>query len=384
MIILHIITGLDVGGAELMLWRLIEAQRRNSSSQHIVISLTSIGKVGQQLQALGIEVHALNLRSALDIPHVLWKMVRLIRVVRPDIVQTWMYHADLLGGLAARLAGNRKVIWGVRCSNIPHGRMSSTQMIVTLCSWLSHRLPSRIVCCAESAQAVHVARGYEKNKMLVIPNGYMLSQLKRTPAMRQNARAIFGFGDKDIVVGIVGRFDPMKDYRNFIRAATMVASKVESVKFLMIGRGIDSTNSELRDWLTESGIAHKFVLAGERSDIPNCLAGMDLFCLSSACGEGFPNVVGEAMTMNVPCVVTDVGDAAQIVFDTGTVVAPSDSAELAKALQTMIEIGSAERSRLGELARSRIEKNYSIEIASARFEALYQQVIDEYQMSVEL
>ncbi len=371
--LVHIITGLDIGGCELMLKRLIEAHQGNPNYRHTVISLTHLGKVGEQLQALGVEVRTLGMRSPLDVPRVLWQLVRWLRASRPDIVQSWMYHADLLGGLAARLAGNRHVIWGVRCSAIPQRGLSVTQMIVFLCSWLSRFLPSVIVCCAESARVAHAARGYDRSKMVVIPNGYDLSLFNRNPILRQQARAAFGFGDDDVVVGIVGRFDPLKDYRNFVLAATVLARKFELVKFLMVGRGIDSTNNVLKGWLAESEFAHQFVLAGERSDIPGCLAGMDVFCLSSS-KEGFPNVVCEAMAMNVPCVVTDAGDAAEIVSDTGIVVAPRDSTALAGALQTMISKGVAERSRLGELARLRIEKHYSIEIASARFENLYRQV----------
>jgi len=192
--------------------------------------------------------------------------------------------------------------------------------------------------------------------------------------LRQKARAAFSIGDDDIVVGTVGRFDPLKDYRNFVRSAAVLAAQVERVKFLMVGPGMDSGNKLLQGWLRESEFAHKFVLAGESNDIPRCLAAMDVFCLSSS-NEGFPNVVCEAMAMNVPCVVTDAGDAAEIVSDTGIVVAPRDSKALAEALQTMLNKGAAERSRLGELARHRIEKRYSIQIVSAQFENLYKQLM---------
>ena len=295
--VLHIIISLNVGGAELLLQRLIESHQRNKSYRHSVITLTSIGRVGQHLQTIGVEVQALGMRSSLDVPRVLWQLARLIRATHPDIVQTWMYHADLLGGLAARLAGNRHVIWGVRGSAIPQRALSATQLVVILCSWLSRLLPSVIVCCAESARVAHAEKGYAQSKMLVIPNGYELTHFKRNPMLRQQARAAFGFGDDDVIVGIVGRFDPLKDYRNFVLAATVVASKVEHVKFLMIGRDIDSTNNVLKGWIDESGFAHKFVLAGERSDIPECLNAMDIFCLSSS-KEGFPNVVCEAMAMS--------------------------------------------------------------------------------------
>jgi glycosyltransferase involved in cell wall biosynthesis len=267
------------------------------------------------------------------------------------------------------------VIWGVRGSAIPQSGPSMTKTVVNLCSRMSHLLPDAIVCCAESARVAHAKKGYDQSKMIVIANGYMLDYFNRNRVRRQQTRVDFGFSDDDVVIGIVGRFDPLKDYKNFVRAATLVASNITYVKFLMIGRGIDAENNELKDWLDESDLAHKFVLAGERSDVPDCLSAMDIFCLSSL-KEGFPNVVCEAMAMSVPCVATDAGDAAEIVADTGIVIATSDSIALAGALQSMINIGVVERSRLGWLARLRIEKNYAIEITSSRFESLYKQLLD--------
>ena len=373
--VLHIIIGLNVGGAELMLKRLVESHQSNPNYRHSVISLTTVGKVGTQLHEMGVEVRALGMRSPLDIPRVLWQLMRVIRVEQADVVQTWMYHADLLGGLAARLAGNRRVIWGIRGSAIPQGSASVTQAVVFLCALVSRFIPRVIVCCAESARVAHAEKGYDQSKMIVIPNGYELTRFDRNKTDRQFARTAFGFADNDVVVGIVGRFDPLKDYNNFVLSASSVASKSSQVKFLMVGRDIDSANKVLKVWLDKSGFADRFVLAGERSDVPICLSAMDIFCLSSS-KEGFPNVVCEAMAMNVPCVVTDAGDAAEIVADTGIVVEPRDSAALAGALQMMINKGAAERSRLGVLARLRIEKHYSIQIAAARFDELYQQLVN--------
>ena len=370
MVVMHVIVGLSIGGAEMMLKRLIEHQHKSSSCLHFVVSLTDIGKVGLLLQGKGVDVEALGMRGFFDIPRVLWRLARIMRSKRPDIIQTWMYHADFLGGLAAWIVGNPRVIWGVRCTEIPQRRVSTTGLIVFISSLLSWFVPRKIVCCAEAAQIAHSRKGYDNTKMVVIPNGYDLDCYNSSPEFRQKSREAFGFTNEDIIVGIVGRFDPLKDHKNFIRAATLAATNVSKLKFLMVGRGIDSKTVTLDLWLKESGISHKFILAGERNDIPSCLAAMDVFCLSSS-DEGFPNVVCEAMAMKVPCTVTDAGAASEIVGSTGIVVAPKDSCALAEALETMINLGASERSRLGELARERVSENYSIEIASTRFEKLY-------------
>lgn len=371
--VLHVIVDLEVGGAELMLKRLIESHQSSSDFRHTVVSLTGVGKIGQQLQLRGVDVQSLGMRSAVGIPRVLWQLIRLVREVRPHIVQTWMYHANLLGGVAAHIAGSRRVIWSLRGSTIPQKGISMTRIVVIVGSWLSSLIPNMIVCCAESVRVAHAQLGYDLSKLIVIPNGYDLEHFSNHAELRQQARSAFGFGEDDVVVGIVGRFDPLKDYRNFVLAAAMLASRIEHVKFLMVGRGIDSTNTLLMGWLATSGFIEKFVLTGERNDIPACLAAMDIFCLSSR-SEGFPNVVCEAMAMNLPCVVTDVGDAAEIVSKTGIVVPRGDPNTLAIGLWAMIEKGRAEWIRLGELARRQIEKRYAIANVSIQYESLYKQI----------
>ena len=368
--VLHVIVCLELGGAELMLKRLITSDQSNPQVRHSVISLTKLGIVGQQLRALGVEVNTLEMQSVLGFPFVIWQIVRIIRGSKVDIVQTWMYHGDLLGGLASRLAGNKNVFWGIRCSATPLRRFSANRLTVMLCAWLSRFIPSKIVCCAEAARTAHVAKGFCAEKMIVIPNGYDLSLFQNTPSLRSETRARFGIADNAVVIGIVGRFDALKDHRNFVRAVAIICKKYDNLKFLMVGRGISSSNKILQSWITVSGAQNHFLLAGERLDIPACLACMDVFCLSST-AEGFPNVICEAMAMNVPCVVTDVGDAASIVADTGIVVPPQDSVKLALAMETMIAKGACERQRLGNLARARIQEHYSIQTVASRFGRLY-------------
>ena len=373
-VILHIITGLGVGGAELMLERLVEAHRRNPALRHVVVSLTNLGEVGRKLRAQGVEVEALGMRSVRDLPGAIWRLRSLVRSIRPDVVQTWLYHANVIGGLVAKMSGRGTLIWGIRGSGIPQSRLSSMQALVVLSSWLSRHLPDLIVCCAESARSAHVELGYYAPKMVVVPNGYDLTELVPSAGLRKESRSSFGFAEQDLVIGIVARYDPLKDFPNFVAAASSVAANVPNCRILMVGRGLDSRNIELNALLERGGQAHRFVLAGERRDVPRCLAAMDVFCLSSR-SEGFPNVVSEAMAMRIPCVVTDAGDAAQIVADTGIVVPIQDSAALADGLRAMVGKSRAERAKLGQLARERIETNYSIETAAKQFQEIYERPI---------
>lgn len=362
--VLHVISGLRVGGAELALYRLL-AHWPKDRYTHEVVSLTPGGELLADFRKLGLEPVMLDLKR-----HPLRSFLALMFLMRrrkPAIVQTWMYHADLLGGLAARLAGIRGVLWGVRCTDTPAGLFGG-RAVVRLCAWLSRAVPARIVCCAEAARAYHQGIGYSPGKLRVITNGYVVEPF--AAASRERGRARFGLRAGEQVVGLVGRFDQQKDHRGFVRAAALVAARIPAVRFLMIGRGVDASNGQLAAWVAESGCADRFVLAGQQSEMPDCYAAMDVLCSSSCGGEGFPNVVCEAMATGVPCVVTDVGDAAAIVADTGEVVAPEDPAALADALLRMLDSGD-KALQLGARARARVEANYAMARMVGSFSALY-------------
>jgi Glycosyltransferase Family 4 len=179
--VLHIIVGLETGGAELMLQRLITHQDIKSITTHEVISLTQIGKVGILLKQRNVTVHALQMTGALSFPVVLFALRRLIIRLHPDIVQTWMYHADLLGGIAAKWAGVRHILWGVRTTNVAAGGSRSTWVVRRICAWLSYFVPDSIVCAAEASRLAHVAIGYDTRRMHVVPNGFDMVRFTATP-----------------------------------------------------------------------------------------------------------------------------------------------------------------------------------------------------------
>ncbi len=373
--ILHAIIGLNVGGAELMLKRLIESHQGNHKYRHTVISLTGVGTVGQQLRADGIEVVALGMNSLWDIPRVLLHLVRFIRTSQPDVVQTWMYHADLLGGIAARFAGNRHVIWGIRTTEVTAGGSRATAFVRKLCAWLSSFVPHTVVCAAEASRRSHIAVGYDASRMIVVPNGFDLARLQATPAQRDVLRLQCGFDQDLAVIGYLGRFHPAKDQENFVRTAGMVAQKYRNVRFLMVGRDLNANNALLTKWINATGHPDRFVLLGERPDVPACLSAMDIFCLSSRT-EGFPNVVAEAMAMGLPSVVTDVGDAAMLLAGNGVVVPKEDSQALALGLEQLLQMPPQTRHLIGQKAKERMHAEFSLDRAREQFEAVYQRVVE--------
>lgn len=368
--VIHIIVGLNVGGAELMLKRLILDSSESKALRHSVISLTDIGSIGSELLKNGVEVEALGMRSILDAPKVIFKLSGMLRSKRPNVVQTWMYHADLLGGLAAKISGNSNIIWGIRTTDVRANGSRATTAVMHLCAKLSSWLPRTIVCAARASCNTHVAEGYDDSRMLVIPNGFDLTRLQATVEERAQLRAQCGFAEDAFVVGILGRFDPAKDQHNFVRAAGALAKNHNNVRFLLVGRGLDQSNAELKRWIRDTGNSERFVLLGERSDVAVCLSAMDVFCLSSRT-EGFPNVVGEAMALGLPSVVTDVGDAAFLVADTGVVVPKENSDALTVGLETMIAMPAEKRAELGRRAKERIDSEFTISRTRERFESLY-------------
>lgn len=371
--VLHVISGLGVGGAEMALYRLV-ANAQGSCYTHTVVALTSGGAMEDRLRNAGIELTTFDFKTA-PITH-FFNLLLLMRRSRPDIVQTWMYHADMFGGVAARLSGNRNIIWGIRTSDLTAGSAQFTSVVRKACAFLSRWVPHTIVCVAEAARCSHVHDGYDARRMVVVPNGFDLSRLVADGESRSALRERCGFRQDDIVVGTVGRFNVSKDQANFVRAAGILARRHTNLRFLMVGRGLDVNNTELMRWVSETGFPERFLLLGERADVPVCLAAMDVFCLSSR-NEGFPNVVGEAMAMGLPCVVTDVGDAALLVADTGVVVPKEDSDALARGIGTLLAMTPEARRKLGLQARERIHAEFTVERTRERFEALYQRLTEE-------
>ncbi len=371
--VLHIIVGLNVGGAESMLKRLIESDPATIPNT-IVVSLTTLGEIGEFLRSQGVRVHTMGMSSALDSPITLWRLIRLIRQYQPEIVQTWMYHADLLGGLAAHLAGYKNVVWNVRRTSLSSRNSAQTVLVMKVCALLSRWVPKKIICVAEAARQSHVAIGYDASRMVVIPNGFDFSHFTATMEQRVALRRVCYFSEGDIVVGCVGRFHPDKGQDNFVKVTAIVARSHSEVKFLLVGQGCDVNNAKLIGWLNKYGLQDRFVLLGKRSDVPVCLAAMDVFCMPS-CTEGFPNGLGEAMAMGLPCVATNVGDTAILAGDTAVLVPARDEQALAQEILRVLALSDEQRYQMGQLAKVRVMNEFTIDKACARFNTVYQEVL---------
>jgi glycosyltransferase involved in cell wall biosynthesis len=366
--IVHVITDLDVGGAEMMLARLI-ARLDPRRIENTVISLTTTGTVGHEIQQTGVPVFALGLRPGQVRTAALWRLVRLLRRLRPDVVQTWLYHADLAGIMAGALAHRPKIVWNIRCADLdPADHPRSLPLVLRTLAFLS-RYPAAVICNSTAGRRAHEKLGYTPRRWEIIPNGFDTGLFRPSPDARIDLRRELGLDPGALVVGLLARFHPMKDHATFLRAAWMVAKSHADVHFVAAGRGV-AGNRVLDEVVADLTLGDRVHLLPERNDAPRFLAALDV-AVSSSSGEAFPNVVGEAMACGTPCVVTDVGDSAQIVGDAGVMVPPRDAAALAAGVLSLLALDPTSRDNLSFAARERIKSRFSLEGVAVRYEQLY-------------
>jgi glycosyltransferase involved in cell wall biosynthesis len=369
--VVHVITDLGQGGAEAMLEKLILASRAATPEvDHRVVSLRSQGTVGSRLATEGIRVDALGATGLASLPSCLRKLRTLLAdTPSGTIVQTWMYHADLVGGLAARHAG-RTVVWNIRQTGLGRDDIGrATRCVVRLCGMLSRRLPARILCNASAAIEAHARFGYDTSRFEVIPNGFDTERFARDEAGALPVRQAWGLRDEAVAVGLVARLDPQKDHATFVRAAALAAARVPMLRFVLVGRGIPES-APLRATIAEAGMQDRFVLDGQRTDIVQVMSALDVFCLSSR-AEGFPNVLGEAMACETPSVSTDCGDARFVLGDDMRVAPVGDAVALAERIVEIAMLTRPQRRALGARQRERIVEQFDIRQIWSRYRALY-------------
>ncbi len=376
--VLHIITGLGVGGAENMLDRLLTELDSKQVSSH-VIALKEGGPVGASIAARGIPVEVMGLDTFLPRTLMPFRLSRRIRRIAPDVIQTWLYHADLIGGIAARLArpfgAPIPVAWGVRQSVVnPALLKPATWRVIRSAAIASHFIPQRIVVNANASVATHAGLGYDTSKFLLIPNGFDSGRFRPDSEARARLRQQLGVAPETILVGLAGRFDPHKDYPGFIAAAAAISAQQRNIAFVACGEGVERGNPSVAGLLAKHGPIAQLHLLGRQNDMPAFWAALDI-AVSASVGEGFSNSIGEAMSCAVPCVVTDVGDSASVVADSGCVVPAGKPEALSRAILSLASAPAEKRIALGQSARKRIQTNYSLTAAAEQFLDLWQNML---------
>jgi glycosyltransferase involved in cell wall biosynthesis len=368
---MHVITGLITGGAETMLFKLLSATTRDWDA--VVVSLMDEGPIGQRISELGIPVYSLGLQSAMPNPLRVLSIISLTRRLRPQLIQGWMPHGNLMASLAGVSSQERvPVLWNIRmCLYDMAAEPLLTAATIRLGAFLS-RHPTAIIYNSKIGARQHENLGYHAARRVVIPNGFDSQMFRPDGDARRQVRAELGVGNDTILIGLIARYHPMKDHAGFVRSAALVAKAHPPACFLFAGAGMTSQEPTLLKLIAEHQLQGRTLLLGERSDMPRLTAALDIAC-SASWGEGFSNTIGEAMSCGIPCVVTDVGDSSYLVADTGVSVPPRSPEALAQAICGMIDAGSEHRRKLGAAARRRIEAEFSLPAIARRYKDLYRE-----------
>lgn len=366
--IVHLITGLDIGGAERMLTNVVcgmDPQRFNN----IVISLKGLGHFGPIMQQHGIQVYALQMRPRISSLSKLRQLWQILRRTKPDYVQGWMYHANLLALLIGKTAGVKNIYWNIRCSTMDLSQYSfTTRLVCKLSTWLSW-MPQAILNNSQTSIKQHSAAGYNSKRWLYLPNGFDLQKFKPDAQLYTAFRITHNLPANSKLIGMFARWDPMKDHATFLHAAGKLASQRDDVYFVMAGKDVDLNNPAINKIIAQHNLQQRVILLGAINNVHEILPAMDYVTQTSVFGEGFPNVLGEAMACGVPCFCTDVGDSLEVIGDTGFKIPTQNAEALAQRWQQVLRNTNTQRN---PAARARIENLFSLDSVVKKYSTIYE------------
>jgi glycosyltransferase involved in cell wall biosynthesis len=356
-----LIRSLNIGGAERQLVELVKGLD-NKQFDVTVGLFYNEGVLLEEIKSMPwIHVVSLNKSGRWDIIRFVFRFIKLLKSLQPDILYSFLPDANIVGLIVGRLSGVKRVVWGVRASNMDVSRYDwLARMSLRLSAFLS-RFPDAIITNSVAGKEFHRSIGYSTNRMMVVPNGIDTDRFKPDHSAGLKVRDEWNIDEDKVTIGLVGRLDPMKDHTTFLQAVKIFDQKKCSVCFVCIGDGKEPYKSEIHSLCSALGINGFLIWAGEGYDMVAVYNAMDMIT-SSSLSEGFSNVIGEAMACGVPCVVTDVGDSAAIVGETGIVVSPKDSQALAAGWIRMLGHLNDKTYSIKEMARARIVYHYNSEI----------------------
>lgn len=371
-----VLTSLTVGGAEMMLWKLVSRMDRDRFEPLLIALSAESDAMLERFTSVGVQCRILGIASPFGAPGGIVRLRSVLRAFRPHLVQGWLYHGNLAATLGSLGMRNTPVLWSIRGAPAwNHSDPWSKRMTMWAAKQLSP-LARRIIHNSMVGAVAHESLGFDRRNRVVLPNGFDTEVFRPCTEARSRIRAELGLGGEAVLIGLIGRFDPMKDHPNFLRAAALLKERHPNVCYVLVGGGAEPCNTRLTGLIEELGLRRHVRLLGLRDDMHTITAALDLSVLSSTV-EGFPNVIGEAMSCGVPCVVTDVGDCRWIVGETGRSVPARDSQKLADAMDELIALGSEGRAILGSQARQRIIDEFGLDTVVRRYQEVYEQVCRE-------
>jgi len=372
--VLHLIGSLENGGAEAVLVRLVTAP---SDVQHRVVSIGPAEWYSEELAAAGVDLHHLDLRGPASFPAAVRRLKRLIDAFEPDLIQSWMYRANMLAGVLGMIA-RIPVVWGIHCTNFGRPLRLRSRALARLSGLTAGWLPSRVISCSALAQEAHDPIGYRRAPSTVVANGYDIGRFRPLEPGEQDLRADWKLPADTFVIATVARWHPEKDHANLLNALALLRDQLPSGwACILVGPDIDASNPVLTRLIRKLGLEDRIICLGARRDVDRIMRSVDLHVLSSA-SEAFPNVVAEAMASGTPCVVTDTGDCGLLVGASGWVVPPGSPQPLAAAILDAYHTGKSDTAAWDErrkMARAGIAESFTIARMSAGYEDAWRETL---------
>jgi len=369
----YLIRSLNVGGAERQLVTLVKGLDKNQF-QPVVICYYGGGELEKELLQAGIPVISTQKRGRWDLVSFFGKLARILRDFHPQILHSYLATSNIMAGLSRIFFPSLKVIYGVRYGFVDFTKYDWSAKMSFQAEVKMSFLSNRVIVNSFAGKEIAVSKGIPGNKLLVIPNGIDIERYRPAPETGQQFRSLWKIPTNRIVFGLAGRLDPMKNHSLFVQSAALCRRAGLEAVYLCIGDGPADYRQQVINETREAGIADAFIWAGNQTDIQPAYNAMDICCLTST-GEGFPNVIGEAMACEIPCIVTRVGDAPDIVAGTGLVVDRMDPEHFSAAMREMAGLDAVRRREMGNMARRRIEEEFSAQAMIKKTEIEYNRLI---------
>ena len=358
--VFFLIRTLYFGGAERQLVELVKGMDK-TRFDITVATFYDGGQLRPELERIeGVKVLSLCKKGRWDIFPFLWRLKRAVRAAQPQVMHGYMGMSNELTLMMGKIAG-AKVVWGLRVSNIDFSNYDwLSTWLFRIGAWCS-RFADLIIVNSYAGEQHHIGQGYCGARMMVIPNGIDTERFRPDCEARQQMRYEWRVAQNERVIGLVGRLDPMKDHPSFLRAAALLTQKLHDVRFVCVGDGPSPYMRELRGLAEKLDLGARLIWASVRNDMAAVYNAFDLATSASSYGEGFSNAIGEAMACGVPCVVTDVGDSAIIVGNTGQIVPSHCPEALATAWTRLLDLPCEQRAALSKAARERLVREYNVQ-----------------------
>ena len=358
--LLFLTRSLSYGGSE----RQLVALAKGLWKQEVSITVATFypgGPLGRDLESTGVSIESLEKQARWDVLGFFRRLIRLARRVRPTVLHGYLATANILTVLLKPFCPSAKIVWGLRASNMELERYGYVAQVQ---SWVECKLShfaDLIIVNSHAGFDFAARKGFPQDKMVVIPNGIDVDRFYPDPVSRHRIRQAWGVADGEHLIGLVGRLDPMKGHDTFIKAAALLSRGRDNIRYICVGDGPEAFRQKLVALSKEVGLGHRLIWVSAGDDVGAIYNALDLVTSCSSYGEGFSNVIGEAMACGVTCVVKDVGDAKRVVGDTGYVVNPGNPPALVSAWQEALDAGAVEKASRCQRARERVIEHFSLE-----------------------